>query len=141
VPFAVDVQEAIARARERHRRALGDLDAQRVGQILLDVDPAHPSQAAEVALHALDVDLEEIQPDVALRDEIDGFFRRVHHAGDLDLAHRVVRTGLRVPPRPHRAAEQHDHDERVAQSDEQTLHLNAALIAAQPGHVGRAQEA
>ena len=50
-------------------------------------------------LHAGDVDLEEVQADVALRRAL-SVLRRVHRALELDGAHGETRVGLRVPPRP-----------------------------------------
>ena len=76
----------------------------------------HPAEAAEVALHAGDVDLEEIQADVALRDEIERRARRVHRALDLDRAARRSARRTACAATPRRAPTTSDGDERdVAQ--------------------------
>src|SRR5436189_647176 len=137
----VGVAERAVDAHERNRRALGDFDAQRVRQLLLDVDVADPADAAEVALHAGDVDLKEIDADVALRDAVNGRPRRVHFAGDLDVLDREARVGLRVLPDPDAAGDDDRQHRDIAQQHEQTPDLNLPLIAAQARDVGRTEEA
>src|ERR1044071_3014411 len=128
-------------AHERNRRALRDFDAQRVRQFLLDVDAADPADAAEVVLHAGDVDLEQIEADVALRDAIDRPARRVHFAGNLDVLDREACVGLRVLPDPDSGGDDDREHGDVAQQDEQPPDLNLPLIAAQTRDVGRTEEA
>src|SRR5207253_2573741 len=96
--LAIEDREAARRNRthDGDGRALDDVDAQRVGNLLLDGDALDPRQRREVVLHDADVDFEQVQTDVARGDLIDGLPRRVHRAGDLDVLHRELRRRLRL---------------------------------------------
>jgi len=80
----IDVLERAVAHRQRDRDALDDVDPQRVGNFLFDGDALDPGERMQVVLHARDVDLEEVQADVALRDRFDGGALRVHRSRDLD---------------------------------------------------------
>src|SRR5437763_8685897 len=87
------------------------------------------------------MELEEIAADIRARDRVDRGARRVHGPGDLDRLQREARVGLRVPPGPAGSDDHRGDDEQTAADQDDALDLNAALVAAQRGHVGRTEEA
>src|ERR1051325_71266 len=137
----IDVVDRPVAQHERDRRPLGDLDAQGVGNLGLDVDAAHPGQRADVAAHAGDVELEEIHAAVLLRDGVERGARRVRGAVDLDGLHRELRARLRVPIRGQRAENDGGDDEDVARDGEEAPDLDLPVIAADAAGIGRTEEA
>src|SRR4029079_5192619 len=137
----VDVVDRPVAQHERDRRPLGDLDAQRVGDLRLDVDAAHPGQRAEVAAHAGDVELEEVHAAVLPGDGVERCARRVRGAVDLDVLDRELRARLRVAVRDQHSQDDPGDDEEAARDGEEAPDLDLAVVAARAAGVGRTEEA